>query len=496
MEKIYEPDDSFDFSKMSLLSPSSMPGGNYFIKFRINNNPLYIQPPKCVSKSAIFKSGKKYYCDLMFTNENENFIRWMENLENYCQKQIFDHRSKWFETELDEHDIENSFTSPLKLFKSGKFYISRTNVPTMLGKCSLKIYNEDEQEVDIELIKENTNVITILEIQGIKCSSKNFQIEIEIKQMMIFKQNNLFEKCIFTANNSRTEPNMDERKSTTGMFSIVKDGAVEEKLSLRENVDVLPNEFVHDNNNIELAVSEGFVEIENRRFSDQALLAKQNLDSEKNEHDNNNIELAVSEGFAKPLENLRFSGQAEQNLDSFPYATKGCSVEDPKGPLTRISKADSENNENDEENIFLEKHINSETEGFTESLASLDASGAKENLDSFPYATKGCSVEDPNGPLTRISKADSEKNETDNDSKNILEVNVDIEDLSNNDTIFIKKRNDIYYQMYKEAKRKAKMARDLAISSYLEAKHIKNTYMIENEDSDSDFDEESFEGIS
>ena len=198
--------------------------------------------------------------------------------------------------------------------------------------------------------------------------------------------------------------------------------------------------------------------------------------------------LRMYEGFAKP--------KAEQNLDSFPYATKGCSVEDPKGPLTRISKADSENNENDEENIFLEKHINSETEGFTESLASLDASGAKENLDSFPYATKGCSVEDPNGPLTRISKADSEKNETDNDSKNILEVNVDIEDLSNNDTIFIKKRNDIYYQMYKEAKRKAKMARDLAISSYLEAKHIKNTYMIENEDSDSDFDEESFEGIS
>ena len=52
-----------------------------------------------------------------------------------------------------------------------------------------------------------------------------------------------------------------------------------------------------------------------------------------------------SESFAKPLENRRFSGQAEQNLDSFPYATKGCSVEDPKGPLTRISKADSEKKE-------------------------------------------------------------------------------------------------------------------------------------------------------
>ena len=39
--------------------------------------------------------------------------------------------------------------------------------------------------------------------------------------------------------------------------------------------------------------------------------------------------------------------------------------------------------------------------------------------------------------------------------------------------------------MYKEARRKAKMARDLALSSYLEAKRIKNTYMLDDiEDSE------------
>jgi hypothetical protein len=46
--------------------------------------------------------------------------------------------------------------------------------------------------------------------------------------------------------------------------------------------------------------------------------------------------------------------------------------------------------------------------------------------------------------------------------------------------------------MYKEARKKAKLARDLALSSYLEAKKIKNTYMLEDisdsDDSDVDFD--------
>ena len=363
-----------------------------------------------MSKSSIFKSGKKHYCDLMFTNENEDFIRWMENLENYCQKKIYDHRTKWFETELDEHDIENSFTSPLKIFKSGKFYISRTNVPTMLGKCSLKIYNEDEHEVDIETIKENTNVITILEIQGIKCSSKNFQIEIEIKQMMMFKQNNLFEKCIFTApNSSRVEQNMDEIKPTN------------EVKRIETNCDA----------------EESFLDSTTRISAGNPVL---------NGRDNTNIELVISEI--------------------------------------------------DEGNISLEKQ-NTSIHGTDEDIVhdtetfapDPNNEGRSSELLSDPVIT-----EQINNTVDEIIIS-SENSEIYGDSKDILEVNMNVDDLPNDDTIFIKKRNDIYYQMYKEAKRKAKMARDLAISSYLEAKHIKNTYMLENEDSDSDFDEESFENI-
>jgi hypothetical protein len=39
--------------------------------------------------------------------------------------------------------------------------------------------------------------------------------------------------------------------------------------------------------------------------------------------------------------------------------------------------------------------------------------------------------------------------------------------------------------MYREARQKAKVARDLALSAYLEVKRIKNTYMLDDiEDSD------------
>ena len=195
MEKIFETNDNFVFDNLVLSKPVQIPGGHFFIKFSLNNSNLYIQPPKCKTKQGIVKVGKRIYCDIIFSNEYDEFIRWVENLELYCQKYIFKNKSQGFEGDLEIHDIENYFTSPLKIYKSGKFYILRTNISTVLGKPKLKIYDENENEVSFDSINDETNAMTILEIQGIKCSSKSFQIEIELKQMMVFKPTNLFEKC-------------------------------------------------------------------------------------------------------------------------------------------------------------------------------------------------------------------------------------------------------------------------------------------------------------
>jgi hypothetical protein len=66
---------------------------------------------------------------------------------------------------------------------------------------------------------------------------------------------------------------------------------------------------------------------------------------------------------------------------------------------------------------------------------------------------------------------------------------IDIEGGEPTEVISIKNKNDVYYKMYQEAREKAKVARDLALSAYLEAKRIKNEYMLDV-DSDSDSEEE------
>ena len=58
-------------------------------------------------------------------------------------------------------------------------------------------------------------------------------------------------------------------------------------------------------------------------------------------------------------------------------------------------------------------------------------------------------------------------------------------------TIQLKKPNQVYFEIYKAARNKAKAAKKNALLAYLEAKNIKKTYMLDNlNDSDSDIDAE------
>jgi hypothetical protein len=395
--EIYDTNDSFDFSKLVVTKPSLISGGNYFSRCLVDNNSLYIQPPKCKTKQGFTKAGKKYFCDLMFTNENENFIRWMENLENHCQQFIFKNREKWFDGQLELHDIENYFTSPLKLYKSGKYYIARVNVNTVLNKPALKIYDENENEVDMESIKDNTNVVTIIEIQGIKCSSRSFQIEIDLKQMMVMQPTNIFEKCIIKS------------KTVTGA-------------SVPASTN--PISIVTDNNNDELDEPE-----ETEVKPETLTLKEEEEDEDVSNHTSANT-----------------SANANTTNSSL-VSTSNNKKEKDDG---------DESDDDDEMNDPIEIHT--DHEGKDPFIEVIDVS--------------------PDG---------------------IEEIDFNLEELKEDEPVQIKKRNDVYYDMYREAKRKAKVARDLALSSYLEAKRIKNTYMLQDlddsDDSDSNLDMDEEEDV-
>jgi hypothetical protein len=215
MENIFEPNHSFDFSKLSLAHPVGIQGGAYFTKIEYNKKPLYIQTTKSLSRQGFVKAGKKYYIDLMFDKNSEELIHWFENLENSCQKLIFEKRETWFQNGLEENDIESAFNSTIRVYKSGKYYLLRTNIKNNnQNEPNISIYNEQKNPLKMENITTDTNFISILEIQGIKFTTRNFQIEIELKQIMVFDNNPIFDNFLIKTNTKNIEQNIEQNIET------------------------------------------------------------------------------------------------------------------------------------------------------------------------------------------------------------------------------------------------------------------------------------------
>jgi hypothetical protein len=276
MDNIIEPTMDFDFSNLYLASPNSLTGGAYFTRIFLNNKPLYIQTPKSLTKQGFVKSGKKLYTDLMFDNNDTILINWLENLELKCQELIHAKGKEWFESALDKNDIESAFTSTIKLFKSGKFYLLRANV-----KPTIKIYNEVDEIINYENIKNETNIISILEIQGIKFTSRNFQIEIELKQSMVVSPDPFLDECFIkkpalSANKKNIINNLEETKD----IEILE---IDNSSNKNKKVDFIKEEL--DKDMIDIDMDMNGIDIEEKEFEkeqDQENILINNLQNSNN----------------------------------------------------------------------------------------------------------------------------------------------------------------------------------------------------------------------
>ena len=383
MENIVEPNETFDFNQLTLAHPSGIQGGAYFTKIEYNKKPLYIQTTRGQTRQGFVKTGKKYYCDLMFDKNSETLLNWFENLEERCQNLLYEKRNEWFQSVLEKNDIETAFNSSIRIYKSGKYYLIRTNIKsTRTEEPAVKIYNENEVVLDMSHITNETNIISILEIQGIKFTSRNFQIEMELKQVMVLNNEPIFNNCLIkTSKSNNTAENTNEIKP------------LERKI---ENVD----------NTLEL--------------QKQTTISLDNL---------NNFEDTLEDTLEDSL---------NSNL--------------------------LHNNENNKvEDIVL---------------------SIEENINEIDNSKKTSEI---NIELD-FEDLDEENNE-DNDELKEVNINTNLENTL--ESIQLKKPNQVYFELYVEARKKAKDAKKNAIMAYLEVKNIKKTYMIDNTiDSDSDFDAE------
>ena len=405
MENLLNPTKDYPFDDITIKTPRALQGGTFCANLEINEGPILIQTPKCKTKSGIHKTAKQLYCDLLFFDEDEEFIDWLEKFQIKIQDLIYDNNSKWFHEDLSKDDIEYHWNNSLRTYKKKQLLRTFIHKEKTFNKLKLQIYDTDENELTADDLTPEKKIISIIEFVGLKFSSQSFHLDICLRQIMIINEKPIFNKCLIKINNN---PQKKKSKLTDDTQSIIENNESLEETKPEEEVNIETEPVAKDE-----AVLEDEPVVED-----------------------------------KPVV------EDEPVLEDEPV------VEDEPEPVVKQDAKIIENEINENEDI------------------------EKENTDE-----KSLEKVENNEISSVVEKELKNKSlEKTNDLEEI-ELNID-----NIDTIKLKEPNEVYLDIYKAAREKAKKAKNEAIKAYLEAKKIKELYMLDIIDSSDEEYEDSEEG--
>lgn len=472
-KNIIIPDKTFDFSGIQLNEPNAVYGGTYFTKIKHNTSPLYIQTPKCQTRQGFSTSSKKIYSDLIFNrDENMVFIQWLLDLENKCTELIYQNSSDWFQSPLELSEIESAFNSSVKLNKTSS-YLIRVNVKinSMTKEPMLRVYNQSEIKMSINDVSKEMELLTILEISGIKFTTRSFQLELDLKQIMVLDKD-IFDDCLIKPLTMNTTSSMK--------MSLGQNERIESNLEIVEEINHVDKQETEED-----PETKEINEIKENKTNSPILMEGVHQISQNTE-DN---------GIGSDSDD-DINGDADDNTDDY---SEDESLDDDVsvekltfGNITTLNDIEDINTQTNKEDDNIEtEELHIETIPLDESI-----------LNS---PTLYIDPKDLDQDVTTTKVEINEDNNTENEdlvSSIIKDMNIqasnlvelenkqheeELEDVSmeqlepvDDADIYLKPSNKQYFNLFNEAREKAKEIKKDITTEYLSNKNIKKSHMLED----------------
>ena len=269
--------NDLDKNNLKLQHPKGIKGGAYTSIISHNEDRFYLQLPKCMLRNGIVKTDKKIYCDLLFDKYDEEVVSWFENLQNIIQELIYEKKNVWFNGEIEKDDIEDTFINMIKTYRSGKNYLVRCYLPKDIS--SVVCYNDEQESVELDsIVGEETNLIPLVEIANLRFTSRNFQVDLVLREVMIDNDDSDSEGDDDDDENSDGENTDTEEQEETN-----DDVKKEEKDEINENVE---EEVINEPVPIELNIED----ISDTNIELTKANIKENLTEEVTEKNIENVE--------------------------------------------------------------------------------------------------------------------------------------------------------------------------------------------------------------
>ena len=188
-------------------------GGAYFTKISVDSNTLFVQLPRCNTKSGIVSTKRSSYVDLTYNLQDcENIKTWLTNIENKCKDLIDEKKALWFSGSVSRNDIESMMSGVYREINSLDVLAVRCRFDTSkrTNQLRCKIYDEREQEIDSNAIEKDSVIIPLVSLEGIKFTGRSIDLEIKVVQIMVLDKEEIQENPCLIKKKQRAVTSVDE----------------------------------------------------------------------------------------------------------------------------------------------------------------------------------------------------------------------------------------------------------------------------------------------
>ena len=147
-------------------------GSSYFgsLSYGDNLKPLYIQTPKLKCKNGILelKDKKNPHLEVELSKGKFDIYDLFLSLDDQNIKTTVHKSQEWFQKDIPLDAIDDMYKRTTKPFKKDTNPTLRFKLPVVKNEIQCSAYNQQRVFVDLDEVKEDSEVILILHIRGLK----------------------------------------------------------------------------------------------------------------------------------------------------------------------------------------------------------------------------------------------------------------------------------------------------------------------------------------
>ena len=176
-----------DLNKINYKKPEKQ-GLIYYSAIDYQNNPFYLQTPKMVCKKNGHEISESKNNNLEMEPLNVDFSLYdtFVNFDELNVKKTFENNKDWFGKDIPLEVIDNMYKRSNKPVKKDSKPIFSFKVPIVKGNIKCQIYDQKKTCIDLNQLKEGTEIVCILHFKGLKFMKQHYYCDIYISQIKVF----------------------------------------------------------------------------------------------------------------------------------------------------------------------------------------------------------------------------------------------------------------------------------------------------------------------